>query len=378
MSRSTKRPPIVGAYPDDHEGEWSDDDASDTSSEPIVPTKEPDSPTKQPNGQPDEDMDALSNALQSSLPVPPRAPDTGYSMGEAVQQALEVLERQKHQVALQSSSQSPEPEPDRTVAQVLEGYSAPSPSDSFSERSSSSETSSDNGSSFYRKLVAGPSPFGNLTASQSLPNLVGEFTTPHDGPSHSGDKVSAEGLVDRSVDSSPDLPYDRWAHGEGPTCIYEQYTADSPPTSSFGHLESKGGFSPPTDNPIMTLLHELKWSVQAPSGQVNSTSTTEPQEAAPLLPKPLVDKSPPGGLFNPSGKTSGGFGYSDPLLTKPSQFTTPFPRKFVPKELPHKSLFDEYPTGSSLTTSGRRLRSHRSPSRQVLTSATELPRLEIA
>jgi hypothetical protein len=109
---------MVGAYPDDHEGASSDDDASDTSFEPIVPT-EPDSPTKQPNGQPDEDMDALSNALQSSLPVPPRAPNTGYSMGETVQQALEVLERQRQQVALQSSSQSPEPEPDRTVAQVF-------------------------------------------------------------------------------------------------------------------------------------------------------------------------------------------------------------------------------------------------------------------
>jgi hypothetical protein len=344
---------MVGAYPDDHEGASSDDDASDTSFEPTIPTKEPDSPTKQPNRQQDEDMDALSNALQSSLPVPPRAPNTGHSMGEAVQQALEVLERQRQQVALQSSSQSPKPEPDRTVAQVLEGYSAPSPSDSFSESSSSSETSPHNGSNFYRKLGAGPSPFGNLTASQSLPNLVGEFTTPDYTPSHSGHKVPVDGLVNHSVDSSPDLPYDRWAHGEGPTCIYEQYTAALPPTSSFGYEASKGGFFPPTDNPIATPLPELKWSVQASAGRVNSTSTTEPQEAAPLLPKPLVDKSPPGGLFNPSGKTSGGFGYSDPLLTKPSQFTTPFPRKFVPKELPHKYLLDEYPTGSSLTTSGK-------------------------
>jgi hypothetical protein len=155
------------------------------------------------------------------------------------------------------------------------------------------------------------------------------------------------------VDSSPDLPYDRWAHGEGHTCIYEQYTAASPPTSSFGYEASKGGFFPPTDNPIATPLLELKWSVQASAGRVNSTSTTEPQEPAPLLPKPLVDKSPLGGLFNPSGKTSGGFGYSDPLLTKPSQFTTLFPRKFVPRELPHKSLFDKYPTGSFLTTSGK-------------------------
>jgi hypothetical protein len=353
MSRSTKRPPIVGAYPDDHEGEWSDDDASDTSSEPIVPTKEPDSPTKQPNRQQDEDMDALSNALQSSLPVPPRAPNTGYSMGEAVQQALEVLERQRQQVALQSSSQSPGPEPDRTVVQVLEGYSAPSPSDSFSESSSSSETSPYNGSNCYRNLGAGPSPFGNLTASQSLPNLVGEFTTPDYTPSHSGDKVPVNGLVDRSVDSSPDLPYDRWAHGEGPTCMYEQYTAASPPTSSLGYEACKGGFFPPTDNLIVTLLPELKWSVQASAGRVNSASTTEPQKAAPVPPKPLVDKSPPGGLFNPSRKTSGGFGYSDPLLTKPSQFTTPFPQKFVPKELPYKSLFDEYPTGSFLTTPGK-------------------------
>jgi hypothetical protein len=221
---------MVGAYPDDHEGASSDDDASDTSFEPTIPTKEPDSPTKQPNRQQDEDMDALSNALQSSLPVPPRAPNTGYSMGEAVQQALEVLERQRQQVALQSSSQSPKPEPDRTVAQVLEGYSAPSPRDSFSESSSSSETSPHNGSNFYRKLGAGPSPFGNLTASQSLPNLVGEFTTPDYTPSHSGHKVPVDGLVDHSVDSSPDLPYDRWAHGEGPTCIYEQYTAALPPT----------------------------------------------------------------------------------------------------------------------------------------------------
>jgi hypothetical protein len=346
MSRSTKRPPIVGAYPDDHEGEWSDDDASDTSSEPIVPTKEPDSPTKQPNRQQDEGMDALSNALQSSLPVPPRTPNTGYSINETVQQALEVLE-------LQSSSQSPEPEPERTVARISEGYSAPSPSDSFSESSSSSETSSHDGSNFYRKLVAGPSPFGNLVASQSLPNLVGEFTTPHDTPSHTGDKVPADGLIDRSVDSSPDLPYYRPAGWNKPPRTYEQYTEASPPTSTFGYEASKGSIFPCTGNSIAAPLPELRWSVQASVGQVNSTSTTEPQKAAPVPPKPLVDKSSPGSLFNPSGKTSGGFGYSDPLLTKPSQFTTPFPRKFVPKELPYKSLFDEYPTGSFLTTPGK-------------------------
>jgi hypothetical protein len=353
MSRSTKRPPIVGAYPDDHEGEWSDDDASDTSSEPIVPTKEPDSPTKQRNRQQDEDMDALSNALQSSLPVPPRAPNTGYSINETVQQALEVLERQRQQDALQSSSQSPEPEPDRTVARILEGYSAPSPSDSFSESSSSSETSSHNGSNFYCKLGAGPSPFGNLTASQSLPNLVGELTNPDDTSSHSGDKVPADGLIDRSADSSPDLPYCRPAGWNEPSRTYEQYTEASPPISTFGYEVSKASIFPCTGNPIASPLPELRWSVQASAGQVNSTSTTEPQKAAPVPPKPLVDKSPPGGLFNPSGKTSGGFGYSDPLLTKPSRFATPFPRKFVPRELPHKSLFDKYPTGSFLTTSGK-------------------------
>jgi hypothetical protein len=353
MSRSTKRPPIVGAYPDDHEGEWSDDDASDTSSEPIVPTKEPDSPTKQRNRQQDEDMDALSNALQSSLPVPPRAPNTGYSINETAQQALEVLERQRQQDALQSSSQSPEPEPDRTVARILEGYSAPSPSDSFFESSSSSETSSHNGSNFYCKLVADPSPFGNLIASQSLPNLVGEFTTPDDTSSHSSDKVPADGLIDRSADSSPDLPYYRPAGWNEPPRTYEQYTEASPPISTFGYEVSKGSIFPCTGNPIATPLPELRWSVQASAGQVNSTSTTEPQKAAPLPQKPLVDKSPPGGLFNPSGKTSGVFGYSDPLLTKPSRFATPFPRKFVPKELPYKSLFDEYPTGSFLTTPGK-------------------------
>jgi hypothetical protein len=299
----SKRPCMVGAYPKDHEDESSESDASEASSEHLNAIEEPSSPTKQSDGQRDKVMDALGDALQSSLTASTHALSKGYSIDEAAQQALDALKGQRQQDALLGSSFLPEE------------CSAPSPEDWFSEGSASPDTTPQNGPTLLGNLDRPPTgpTFSNFLSEPSITtNIFGNIPPYDSNKSPAGLFLSWDGELGTI-----------WSHGsrgllgaiEPPrtlprTSPVKQYEDVSPRTYSSGDKTFQDGVSRPTVDPTQERPSLFKLPVQASADQTKPIPTVRPS------PKSLFDKkiTDDVNFFNPPGMTP----------SHPVQSTSPF------------------------------------------------------
>jgi hypothetical protein len=283
---------MVGAYPKDHEDESSESDASEACSEHLNAIEEPSSPTKQSDGQRDKVMDALGDALQSSLTTSTHAPSKGYSIDEAAQQALDALKGQRQQDALSGSSFLPEE------------YSAPSPDGLFSEGSASPDTTPQNGPTLLGNLDRPPTgpTFSNFPSDPSTTTNIFSTIPPYDP------NKSPAGLFSNRDGELGTI----WSHGsrsllgavEPPrtrlrTSPVEQYEEISPRMSSSGDKTFQDGGSRPTVDPTQERPSLFKLPVQA------SVDQTKPIPTARTIPESLFDKSfaDDVNFFNPPGMT---------------------------------------------------------------------------
>jgi hypothetical protein len=283
---------MVGAYPEDHGDELSESDASETSSKDLDAIEELDSPSKHSNGERDRVMDALCDALQSSLTASTHVPSKGNSIDEATQQALDALEGQRQQDALRDSS-SP-----------LEEYSAPSPGDSFSEGSASPDKTPQKDPPLLGNLdrpPTGPTFSSLLSHPPTTANMFGNV------PPYDANKSPA-GLLsnrDRGFGAT-------WSHGsrgllgavERPgtlpcTSPVGQYGDLSPRTFSSGCKTFQEGVFYPAVDSTQERPNLFEWPVQA------STDQTKSMPTALYPPKPVFDEifTDDISFFNPTGMT---------------------------------------------------------------------------
>jgi hypothetical protein len=300
---------MSGAYPHD---ESSESDLSDTNSIYDEATRGHGSPTQQLASQQDEVMDALGNTLQSSFPTVTGTSSTRGISHETIKQALEVLDRQIQQDALQGPPQCLKRVSDRTVARLRKYTSTKFSLEGFA--------------------------------------IGGIPTTPPTKPSVLGSKASMDGFFNHIVESStttpPSKPFifgDKTRSGRqlNRTAKFSATSSSTRP-SLFGDKISPGDEFTATTKSLAASPDELKWPVQASATHVQPTSTTDPPDAIRPLPKTIFgDNVSSGGLSN----------YIANAPTAPSIFnaldkTPAHPVKTTPPVLP-RSL-----SGNKVSTDG--------------------------
>jgi hypothetical protein len=307
----SKRPPRVGAYPEDHEDELSESDTSETSSE------HPSSPTTQSNGQRDGVMDALGDALQSSLTASTHAPSKGYAIDEAAQQALGALEEQRQPEPIRGSMYSSfEPAPVQTATRATEGYSAPSPNDSFSDGSSSLDTPHQHDEPLVGNLDRPPTgpTFSSLLSDARATADIFDNVPPFDSNKPlatlflncDGEFGTTRFLGSRALLGAAEPPR---TVPRIPAVEQYEYVSDSNTSSSHKASQNSASHSPVNVNDARP--YPFTWPVQTSADQAKSVPVT---------------RTPPQSLFDTSFTDDVSF-FNQPGTTtsQPIQSTSPFP-----------------------------------------------------
>jgi hypothetical protein len=301
----------VGAYPEDHEDELSESDTSETSSE------HPSSPTTQSNGQRDGVMDALGDALQSSLTASTHAPSKGYAIDEAAQQALGALEEQRQPEPIRGSMYSSfEPAPVQTATRATEGYSAPSPNDSFSDGSSSLDTPHQHDEPLVGNLDRPPTgpTFSSLLSDARATADIFDNVPPFDSNKPlatlflncDGEFGTTRFLGSRALLGAAEPPR---TVPRIPAVEQYEYVSDSNTSSSHKASQNSASHSPVNVNDARP--YPFTWPVQTSADQAKSVPVT---------------RTPPQSLFDTSFTDDVSF-FNQPGTTtsQPIQSTSPFP-----------------------------------------------------
>jgi hypothetical protein len=288
---------MAGAYPQDDQDDSSESDTSNRNAGVPEAASGPGSSRQQSDGQQDEVMDALGDAFKRSFP------GIGGIYQQAVQCALDELEKQRRHDSVQGSSEPQEPAPNGTAAWLPESV------DSAQKKP----------------------PF--VSGSADTPTA-----TPHIANHFFDNAVTTGGLFTSNKESSTAYPARHTLFtAQAPSGGFFHQTAESRaislPTSLFDYKGSPGDLFAHTAKPSSKPSYELKWPVQASEDQEEAAPTTDPPKVVPDTPQSLFDNDiSSGSLFKYIADDSATPSIFNALGQKPTHTAGPI-RPDAPKGL---------------------------------------------